>query len=73
MDGDGHRDQGVRRPRDRTRHEPPAPPPRGSGRRVWGLRVVLLGPGVAWWLVFFLVPVGVLIAYSFFRRGPTAG
>jgi spermidine/putrescine transport system permease protein len=28
---------------------------------------------VAYWLVFFLVPVGVLIAYSFFRRGPYGG
>ena len=27
----------------------------------------------AWWLVFFLVPVGVLIAYSFFSRGPYGG
>ncbi len=41
--------------------------------RVWGPRVVLLGPGTAWWLVFFLVPVGVLIAYSFFSRGPYGG
>jgi spermidine/putrescine transport system permease protein len=46
---------------------------RARGRRVWGQRFALLGPGVAYWLVFFLVPVGVLIAYSFFRRGPYGG
>ena len=50
-----------------------AAPARRSSRRVWGPRAVLLGPGVAWWLGFFLVPVGVLIAYSFFRRGPYGG
>jgi spermidine/putrescine transport system permease protein len=41
--------------------------------RVWVPRIVLLGPGTAWWLAFFLVPVGVLIAYSFFSRGPYGG
>jgi len=41
--------------------------------RVWGPRAVLLGPGVAYWLAFFLIPVGVLIAYSFFSRGPYGG
>jgi len=46
---------------------------RARGRRVWGQRFVLLGPGMTYWLVFFLVPVGVLIAYSFFRRGPYGG
>lgn len=43
------------------------------GRRVWASRAILLGPGVAWWLAFFLVPVGVLLAYSFFTRGPFGG
>jgi spermidine/putrescine transport system permease protein len=47
--------------------------PARRARRVWGPRAVLLGPGVAWWLVFFLVPVGVLIAYSFFSRGAYGG
>ena len=50
-----------------------AAPARRARGRVWGPRVVLLGPGTAWWLVFFLVPVGVLIAYSFFSRGPYGG
>jgi len=50
-----------------------AAPVRRARRRVWGPRFVLLGPGIAWWLVFFLVPVGVLIAYSFFSRGPYGG
>ncbi|MGH2539564.1 MAG: ABC transporter permease [Actinomycetota bacterium] len=50
-----------------------AAPARRARGRVWGSRFVLLGPGVAYWLVFFLVPVGVLIAYSFFRRGPYGG
>ena len=50
-----------------------APTRRARGRRVWGQRFALLGPGVAYWLAFFLVPVGVLIAYSFFSRGPYGG
>jgi spermidine/putrescine transport system permease protein len=50
-----------------------AAPARRARGRVWGPRIVLLGPGTAWWLVFFLVPVGVLIAYSFFSRGPYGG
>lgn len=50
-----------------------AAPARRVRRRVWGPRAVLLGPGTAWWLVFFLVPVGVLVAYSFFTRGPYGG
>jgi spermidine/putrescine transport system permease protein len=49
-------------------------PARGrSRRRVWGSRAVLLGPGTAWWAAFFVVPVGILIAYSFFKRGPYGG
>ncbi|MDH4112702.1 MAG: ABC transporter permease [Actinomycetota bacterium] len=50
-----------------------AAPARRARGRVWGPRAVLLGPGVAWWVAFFLIPVGVLIAYSFFRRGPYGG
>jgi spermidine/putrescine transport system permease protein len=45
----------------------------GARGRTWAPRLVLLGPGVAWWLAFFLVPVGVLVAYSFFQRGPYGG
>ena len=72
---------GPRRP-PRSRREALAPTamstgggpgPRRARGRVWGPRLVLLGPGAAWWLVFFLVPVGVLIAYSFFSRGPYGG
>jgi spermidine/putrescine transport system permease protein len=48
-------------------------PARRARGRAWGPRFVFLGPGVSWWLVFFLVPVGVLITYSFFRRGPYGG
>jgi spermidine/putrescine transport system permease protein len=50
-----------------------AAPARRARGRVWGPRAVLLGPGVAYWLAFFLIPVGVLIAYSFFSRGPYGG
>jgi spermidine/putrescine transport system permease protein len=42
-------------------------------RRVWLPRLALLGPGVAWWAAFFAVPIALLIAYSFFRRGPYGG
>ncbi len=48
-------------------------PRRRRTRRVWPARLALLGPGTAWWLVFFLVPVGVLVVYSFFERGPYGG
>jgi spermidine/putrescine transport system permease protein len=41
--------------------------------RRWPARAVLLGPGVTWWLLFFLVPVGVLVVYSFYTRGPYGG
>ena len=42
-------------------------------RRVWAPRLVLLGPGVGYWLVLFLIPIGLLLAYSFFMRGPFGG
>ncbi|HEX6844083.1 MAG TPA: ABC transporter permease [Actinomycetota bacterium] len=41
--------------------------------RRWPARLVLLGPGTAWWLLFFLIPVGVLVVYSFYTRGPYGG
>lgn len=34
---------------------------------------MLLGPGVLWWVVFFLVPVGLLFVYSVYRPGPFGG
>ena len=75
MDGDSHRDQGLRPARGTGVHADMRTNtgPTRRARRVWGPRAVLLGPGVAWWLVFFLVPVGVLIAYSFFSRGAYGG
>lgn len=48
-------------------------PRRRRTRRTWPARLALLGPGTTWWLVFFLAPVGVLVAYSFFERGPYGG
>jgi spermidine/putrescine transport system permease protein len=42
-------------------------------RRVWAGRLTLLGPGVGYWLVFFVAPVGLLLVYSVFRRGPFGG
>ena len=46
---------------------------RRSHGRLWLRRLVLLGPGVTWWTIFFAVPVGILFAYSFFRRGTFGG
>jgi len=39
----------------------------------WRLRAVLLGPAMAWWLVFLLVPVGLVLAYSVMQRGQFGG
>ena len=36
-------------------------------------RLVLLGPGLGWWLVFLVVPLLVVLAYSLFRRGTYGG
>src|SRR3990172_9641294 len=36
-------------------------------------RLVLLGPGLGWWLAFLVVPLLVVLAYSFFRRGTFGG
>jgi spermidine/putrescine transport system permease protein len=47
--------------------------PPARRRRVWLPRLALLGPGVAWWAVFFAAPIALLMAYSFFRRGPFGG
>jgi spermidine/putrescine transport system permease protein len=32
-----------------------------------------LGPGVTYWAVFFLIPIALLLAYGFFKRGPYGG
>lgn len=34
---------------------------------------VLIGPGMSYWIVFFLAPIGLLLAYSFLERGPFGG
>ena len=36
-------------------------------------RAVLVGPGMTYWMVFFLAPIGLLLAYSFLERGPFGG
>lgn len=36
-------------------------------------RLIFLGPGLAWWALFLLVPLGLLLAYSFFKRGVYGG
>jgi spermidine/putrescine transport system permease protein len=72
VDRDGDRDQG-RIALEREVAAAPARVPSRRRRRIWPARVTLLGPGVTWWLAFFLVPVAILLAYSFFRRGPYGG
>jgi spermidine/putrescine transport system permease protein len=47
--------------------------PASRPRRAILPRLVLVGPGFAYWLVLFLVPVGILLAYSFFQHGPFGG
>jgi spermidine/putrescine transport system permease protein len=42
-------------------------------RRRWPTRVAFLGPGVTWWVVLFAIPVSLVLAYSFARRGPFGG
>jgi spermidine/putrescine transport system permease protein len=39
----------------------------------WLSRAIFLGPGLAWWVLLFLVPVGLILLYSFFQRGPFGG
>ncbi|HUG29859.1 MAG TPA: ABC transporter permease [Candidatus Limnocylindria bacterium] len=36
-------------------------------------RLILLGPALAWWAVFLVVPVALILAYSFFERGTHGG
>ena len=42
-------------------------------RRAWPGRLVLLGPGVGYWVAFFLIPIGLLLLYSVYQRGPFGG
>jgi spermidine/putrescine transport system permease protein len=50
-----------------------APAHRASRARLWIARAALLGPAVGWWVAFFAAPVAILLAYSFFERGPFGG
>ena len=47
---------------------------RGAGRRhgLWE-RVLLLGPGFAYILVLFIVPLGLIVSLAFFQRGRFGG
>lgn len=36
-------------------------------------RLILLGPALTWWAVFLVVPVVLILAYSFFERGTYGG
>jgi spermidine/putrescine transport system permease protein len=36
-------------------------------------RAVLVGPGMSYWVLFFLAPIGLLLAYSFLEPGPFGG
>lgn len=36
-------------------------------------RIILLGPALGWWAIFLILPVGLVIAYSFFQRGTYGG
>lgn len=36
-------------------------------------RLILLGPAFTWWAVFLVVPVVLILAYSFFERGTYGG
>ncbi len=45
-----------------------------AGRRArWRERALFVGPGFVYWLVLFVVPVGLILAYSFFRRSAIGG
>lgn len=39
----------------------------------WLQRLVFLGPAFTWWAVFLVAPVGLVLAYSFLRRGTFGG
>ncbi len=44
----------------------------GPGGR-WLPRALFLGPGLVSWLVLFALPVGLILLYAFFTRGPFGG
>lgn len=44
-----------------------------AGDRRWPSRVIFLGPGVITWTLLFALPVGLILVYSFFTRGPFGG
>jgi spermidine/putrescine transport system permease protein len=54
----------------------PSGPSQASGaqrrRKLWE-QVVLLGPGYAYLLVFFIVPLALIVSLAFFRRGRFGG
>jgi spermidine/putrescine transport system permease protein len=39
----------------------------------WLPRLLFLGPGVAWWVLLFAIPVALILLYSLFTRGPFGG
>lgn len=48
----------------------------GERRQRWRrrfARVALLGPGLTWWLLFLLIPLGLVIVTSFMQRGQFGG
>ena len=78
LDPDGGRDQGgVAPPRRRRPWRTPfgEQARRASGERSrWFQRAVFLGPGLLYWFVLFVVPVGSgTRTYSFFKRSATGG
>ncbi len=55
----------------RRREAPALATGRAMSRR--RLRLLLLGPALAWWLVFLVVPVGLVLGYSVLERGEFGG
>jgi spermidine/putrescine transport system permease protein len=43
----------------------------GTGSRAQG--ALFLGPGLVYWIALFLIPVGLILIYSFFRRSRIGG
>lgn len=48
-------------------------PARRDRRSRWAQRGLFVGPGFVYWLVLFVLPVGLILAYSFFRRSSIGG
>jgi len=51
-----------------TRRRGPTGP---KGR--WAQRIIFVGPALAYWIVFFMIPAGLVLAYSFFKRSAIGG